>query len=139
MQQQKAIQYSENEIRDYLINYEDKKYLTQFAVNKLDYNGENGVNDEDIANWIAQHVTSSRGGDPEQYGQYQTLENTLKGMILNGEQQIAFNDWFPLSQKRSEKEDEYVNQLGDRDQWIDQARRFLNRNNINPDTFQQIQ
>ncbi|KAL7714650.1 hypothetical protein QTN25_007818 [Entamoeba marina] len=183
MQPQKEIQYTKTEIFDHLITHEDKKYLTQFAYNKLDYNGENGSDDNAVANWLAEHVTSfvnhelkhktktffnyqffdavtgaynnlaaqaaktiriyavisSRGGDPDQYREYQTNENALKGLILNGEKQIAYDVWFPLSQKRSEKEEDYATNLNARDAWIGTARQFLTNNGVNPDTFEHVQ
>ncbi|KAL7712455.1 hypothetical protein QTN25_009890 [Entamoeba marina] len=148
--QQKPIQYSENDIRDYLINYEDKKYLTQFAVNKLDYNGENGVNDEDIANWIAQHVTSfvnyesNRGSKLFEEYEFVSVLTTMYDEYYNRYDKVfqdridqGFYRYNPVS-NRSEKEDEYVNALNNKDRWMTQASQTLQRLGIDSQTLQPI-
>ncbi|KAL7711639.1 hypothetical protein QTN25_010694 [Entamoeba marina] len=157
MQQQKPIQYSENDIRDYLINYEDKPSLTQFAFNKLDYNGENGVNDEDIANWLAQHVTSvehpraqgqtrniithSRSLDearqrPHQYIQPQltTIVKPLQRQPTHWRLDLARHQ----APTRSDKEAEYVNALNNKDRWMTQASQTLQGLGYDPQTLQPI-
>ncbi|KAL7720611.1 hypothetical protein QTN25_002365 [Entamoeba marina] len=111
---------------------------------KHDYDGD-GVADVVGASYDGTNYNTemfngiSRGGDPDQYREYQTNENALKGLILNGEKQIEYNVWFPLSQKRSEKDEDYATNLADRDAWIGTARQFLTNNGVNPDTFEQVQ
>ncbi|KAL7715592.1 hypothetical protein QTN25_006989 [Entamoeba marina] len=53
----------------------------------------------------------SRGGEPDNFRQYLALEQQLKQMIIGDRGQVAFVDWFPLSQKRSEKDTAKDNQI----------------------------
>ncbi|KAL7716655.1 hypothetical protein QTN25_005949 [Entamoeba marina] len=67
-----------------------------------------------VFNTIRMHAKIvSRGGDPDNFRQYQDLEQQLKQLLIGGRGQIPFNQWFPLSLKRSEMEDRRIGEATD--------------------------